>query len=87
MGEIDISGIAAGELRSLKGARESLGISKGRLAQLIANGKIDYGTVDGMKLIPVSEIERRKRENPGPGNPNFKSGRGKAQASAEPVRE
>lgn len=72
--EIDISGIKAGELRSLKGAYEALGVSKGRLTQLMANDQIDYGTIDDVKLVPVAEIERRKKENRGPGNPNFGKG-------------
>ena len=74
MGEIDISEMKVKELRTLKGAYEEIGITKGRLSQLIAKDRIDYGTIDGVKLIPKSEIERRKREPAKPGNPNFGPG-------------
>ena len=74
MTEIDISKLEVGEVRSLVEAVEELGVSKGRLAQYIRNDQIDYGMRGNVKLIPESEIERRRRENPGPGNPNFGKG-------------
>lgn len=74
MGEVDISGLKVGEVRSLKETEEELGVSKGRVAQLIKSGDLDYGTRGNVKLVPESAIRRRKEENPGPGNPNFGPG-------------
>lgn len=72
MAEIDISEMKVRDVHTLRGAYEELGITKGRMTQLIAAGKIDYGVLDDVKLVPASEVERRKRENPGSGNPNWK---------------
>lgn len=76
MGEIDISAIPVGELRTVTEAARELGVTKGRVTQYMGKGQLDYGWRGeqgdgGVKLIPESEVQRRKRENPGPGNPNF----------------
>ena len=74
MAEVDISSLKVGEVRSLKETEVELGVTKARVAQLMRSGDLDYGKRGNVKLVPVSEIERRKRENPGPGNPNFGPG-------------
>lgn len=74
MAEIDISRLRVGEVRSLEETRRELGVTRGRVAQLMKAGELDYGTRGNVKLVPVAEIERRKESNPGPGNPNFGPG-------------
>jgi excisionase family DNA binding protein len=57
---------------SVTEAAESLGITVSRVRQLLARGVIQ-GHKLGQKqwAIPPSEIERRRRENPGPGRPTY----------------
>ena len=56
---------------TLTEAARMLGISKGRASQLVKRGGM-RGVHEGRALlIPLSEVERRRAENPGPGNPNF----------------
>lgn len=56
---------------TLTDAAAMLGISKGRASQLVKRGCM-RGVHEGKALlIPLSEVERRRAENPGPGNPNF----------------
>lgn len=82
---------AAGELLPAKGieaeevggyvtltdAARMLGISKGRVSQLVKRGVISAERERGGKslLIPLSEVERRIRTKPGNGNPSFVSER------------
>ena len=59
---------------TLTEAASMLGISKGRASQLVKRGDI-RGIKEGRALlVPLSEVERRRAENPGPGNPNFGPG-------------
>lgn len=59
---------------TLTDAARMLGVSKGRVSQLVKRGDI-RGVREGKALlIPLSEVERRRAENPGPGNPNFGPG-------------
>ena len=59
---------------NLTQAAEALGISKGRLSILISEGKVRAGKFGKAVVIEESEVERRKAENPGHGNPNFGPG-------------
>lgn len=63
-----------GAYMSLTEAAEAIGISKGRLSTLIKEGTVKAVKEGKGVLVPVSEVERRKRENPGPGNPMFGPG-------------
>lgn len=63
-----------GAYMSLTEAAEAIGISKGRLSTLIKEGTVKAAKEGKGVLVPVSEVERRKRENPGPGNPMFGPG-------------
>jgi len=60
-----------GGYMTLTDAAAAIGISKGRLSVLVKDGTVGAVREGGRVLVPVSEVERRKRENPGPGNPNF----------------
>ena len=74
MAEIDISELKVGEVRSLVEVEQALGVTKGRVQQLLRGGGLDYGMRGSIKLVPESEVRRRIEENPGPGNPNFGPG-------------
>ena len=74
MGEVDISNLKVSEVRSLVETEQELGVTKGRVQQLMRSGELDYGLRGSVKLVPEAEIQRRKKENPGPGNPNFGKG-------------
>lgn len=74
MGEVDISEMKVKDMRSLGEAYEELGLTKGRVAILMREGKLDYGMRGNVKLVPEEAIQRRLRENPGPGNPGFGTG-------------
>ncbi len=63
-----------GAYMSLTEAAEAIGISKGRLSTLVKEGTVKAVKEGKGVLVPVSEVERRKRENPGPGNPMFGPG-------------
>lgn len=63
-----------GEYMSLSRAAEALGITRGRMSLLVKQGTVDAVREGRAVLIPVSEVERRRRENPGPGNPMFGPG-------------
>ena len=64
---------------TLTEAASMLGVSKGRASQLVKRGDM-RGVREGKALlIPVSEVERRMAENPGPGNPNFGPGYSRAK--------
>ena len=59
---------------TLTEAARMLGVSKGRASQLVKRGDM-RGVKEGKALlVPLSEVERRRAENPGPGNPNFGPG-------------
>lgn len=63
-----------GGYMSLTDAADALGISKGRMSTLVKNGTVSAIREGHSVLVPISEVERRKRENPGHGNPNFGKG-------------
>ena len=65
---------SVGGYMSLTEAAAALGISKGRLSTLVKEGTVSAVKEGKGVLVPISEVERRKRENPGPGNPNFGPG-------------
>ena len=70
---------------TLTEAASMLGVSKGRVSQLVKRGDISAERERGSKalLIPVSEVERRMAENPGPGNPNFGPGYSRYASAGE----
>lgn len=84
MGRIDISEMRVKDVRSLAEVTEELGLTKGRVAMLIGEGKLDYGTRGKVKLVPEEAIRRRLEENPGPGNPNFGTGMYRAEPKEAP---
>lgn len=63
-----------GGYMNLTQAAEALGITKGRLSTLIKEGKMKAVKEGKGVIISVDEVERRKAENPGPGNPMFGPG-------------
>lgn len=65
-----------GGYMSLTEAADALGISKGRLSTLIKEGTVKAVKEGKGVLVPMSEVERRRATNPGPGNPNFGRQRG-----------
>lgn len=72
-----------GGYMSLTEAAAEIGISKGRLSTLIKQGTVRATKEGKGVLVPVSEVERRKRENPGPGNPMFGPGYHRLNKSGE----
>lgn len=55
---------------SVKQAAEALGVTRGRVAQLVEQGVLEADRLGGRTLVVTAEsVERRRRENPGPGRP------------------
>lgn len=55
-------------------AMERLGVNRSRIAQLVKAGILEAEKVGNSYAITVESVERRLKENPGPGNPNFGEG-------------
>lgn len=58
---------------TVKEAAEALGISEGRVRQLIGEGVLDAEKFGGLWVVTEDSVEARKVGNPGPGNPTFKA--------------
>lgn len=51
-------------------AAEMTGIDKGQLSRMIQSGSVKtVETADGLKLVPLAEVERLKVEDRKPGRP------------------
>lgn len=59
---------------SAKEACEVLGVSKGRISQLVKAGKLDAEIIGNSFIITEASVRRWQEENPGPGNPKFGPG-------------
>ena len=68
---------------SVMEAAEYLGKSKAEVHRLIRNGVLAAEKVGNSYIIKSDDVERRKQENPGPGNPNFGKGYHRLKSSGE----
>lgn len=59
---------------SAKEAQEVLGVSRGRISQLVKAGKLDAEIIGNSFAITEESVRRWLEENPGPGNPKFGPG-------------
>lgn len=55
-----------------KQAAEALGVTTGRVHALIRAGQLDAVKFGRAYAVSAESVERRKKSNPGPGNPDFK---------------
>ena len=62
---------------SVREAAEALGVSKSRVFHMIRDGVLLAERIGSVYAVPVSEVERRKATNPGPGNRSEFRNRGK----------
>ena len=54
-------------------AAAALGVNRQRVVALIKKGLLDYEKVGRSYLVTEESVERRKKENPGPGRPREKT--------------
>lgn len=53
-------------------AAEALGVTTARIYSLIREGKLEADRFGRGYAVKADSVERRKRSNPGPGNPDFR---------------
>lgn len=53
-------------------AAEALGVTTARIYSLIREGKLEADRFGHGYAVRAESVERRKRSNPGPGNPDFR---------------
>ena len=63
------------ECMIFKQAAEELGISAGRLSQLVARGQLDSVTIDGKRMITIASVNEHKDNPPAPHRPRKDSGK------------
>ena len=68
-------------------AAAALRVNRQRVVQLINAGKLDAAKVGRSYIVAADSVERRKRENPGPGNPNFRACRTVPENVNQPVEK
>lgn len=73
--EVDEHYIKSTECMTFKQAAEELGISAGRLSQLVARGQLDSVTIDGKRMITIASVNERKDNPPAPHRPRKDSGK------------
>lgn len=67
--EVTDSFIAETKCMTLKQAAEELGVSQGRITQLLANGQLEACEAGGRRLATIASVNRRKANPPAPHRP------------------
>lgn len=73
--EVDEHYIKATECMTFKAAAEELGVTAGRLSQLVSRGQLDVVIIDGKRMITIASVNDRKANPPAPHRPRKDSGK------------
>lgn len=74
--EVTDSFIAETKCMTLKQAAEELGVSQGRITQLLTSGQLEAYEAGGKRLVTIASVNRRKANPPAPHRPKKKRAEG-----------
>lgn len=67
--DVDASFISASKCMTTKQAAEELGVTAGRVSQLIRSGGLEAVEVDGRRMVTIASVNERKANPPAPHRP------------------